>query len=129
MVDQFDGVFQRLDLPTGEHEIVVYMPGHQSYRQKTLFRPGESYHFKGILEPLPPGAPEEPPPQPAARPEPDQNQPRDPRDPYIRDPYPASPGDPNRQPPPPRRRPAAGRSRCPSALAIAAGPRAATSAR
>ena len=101
-VDEFDGVFQRLDLPTGEHEIEVHMPGHRSYRQKTLFRPGEGYHFKGVLEPLPPGAPEEPPPQPVARPEPDQNQPRDPRDPYIRDPYPRQPmGDPNRQPPPP----------------------------
>jgi PEGA domain len=101
-VDEFDGVFQRLDLPTGEHEIEVHMPGHRLYRQKTLFRPGESYHFKGVLEPLPPGAPEEPPPQPAARPEPDPNQPRDPRDPYIRDPYPRQPvGDPNRQGPPP----------------------------
>ena len=54
-VDQFDGVFQRLDLPTGEHEIVAYAKGYHSYRQRTLFRPGESYHFKGILEALPPG--------------------------------------------------------------------------
>jgi hypothetical protein len=95
MVDEFDGVFQRLDLPTGEHEIVVYLRGHRSYRQKTLFRPGESYHFKAILEPLPAGAPDEPAPQ-ASENRPDPNNPtapRDPRDPYIRDPYP-------RQPPP-----------------------------
>jgi len=64
MVDQFDGVFQRLDLPTGEHELTVYLPGYRSYRQKTLFRPGEGYHFKAILEPLATGAPEEPKPQP-----------------------------------------------------------------
>lgn len=95
MVDQFDGVFQRLDLPTGEHEIAVYMRGYRTYRQRTLFRPGESYHFKAMLEPLPAGAPDEPAPQ-ASRPDPyDQNNPRDPRDPYVRDPYP------NRQPPPP----------------------------
>ena len=54
-VDQFDGVFQRLDLPTGEHEIEVYMKGYHAYRQRTLFRPGETYHFKGILEALPGG--------------------------------------------------------------------------
>ena len=99
-VDSFDGVFQRLDLPTGEHEIVAYMKGYQTYRQRTLFRPGESYHFKGVLEPLPPGAPEEPPPQPSpnSRPDPYQNPNRDPRDPYYRDP---AGQDPNRQPPPP----------------------------
>jgi hypothetical protein len=104
-VDQFDGVFQRLDLPTGEHEIAIYQRGYRAYRQRTLFRPGESYHFKAILEPLPAGAPEEPQPQPAAsRPDPytDPNrEPRDPRDPYTRDPYARDPGqDPNRQPPP-----------------------------
>jgi len=110
MVDQFDGIFQRLDLPTGEHEIEVSMRGYRPYRQRTLFRPGESYHFKAILEPLPPGAPDEPPPQASAsRPDPyDQNAPRDPRDPYTRDPYGRDPSprepmgqDPNRRPPPP----------------------------
>jgi hypothetical protein len=103
-VDQFDGVFQRLDLPTGEHEIVAYAKGYRSYRQRTLFRPGESYHFKGILEPLPAGAPEEPAPQPSAnRPEAYQPPTRDPRDPYVRDPYERDPAgqDPNRQAPPP----------------------------
>lgn len=95
MVDQFDGVFQRLDLPTGEHELEVYMKGYRTYRQRTLFRPGESYHFKAMLEPLPAGAPDEPQPQPSAN-RPDPYDPRDPRDPYVRDPY-----DPNRQPPPP----------------------------
>ena len=102
-VDSFDGVFQRLDLPTGQpKEIVAYMKGYRTYRQRTLFRPGESYHFKGILEPLPAGAPEEPAPQPSAnsRPDPYQNQNpnRDPRDPYYRDP---AGQDPNRQAPPP----------------------------
>jgi hypothetical protein len=93
MVDQFDGIFQRLDLPTGEHEIVVYMRGYRPYRQRTLFRPGESYHFKAMLEPLPAGAPDEPQPQPLPnRPDPYNpnypNEPRDPRDPYMRQPPP-----------------------------------------
>ena len=94
VVDQFDGVFQRLDLPTGEHEVAVYLPGHRTYTQRTLFRPGTGYHFKAVLEPLPPGTPEEPAPKPvpgAVRggdPDPQGNyeEPRDPRDP--RDPRP-----------------------------------------
>ena len=65
VVDEFDGVFQRLDLPTGEHEIAVYMPGYHTYRERTLFRPGQSYHYKAALEPLAAGAPPEPKPQPS----------------------------------------------------------------
>src|SRR5262245_58133749 len=64
VVDQFDGVLQRLDVPPGEHELTVYMPGYRSYHEMTLFRPGEGYHFRAILEPLPAGAPPEPKPQP-----------------------------------------------------------------
>lgn len=108
VVDQFDGVFQRLDVPTGEHEITVYLPGHKTYKQKTLFRPGEGYHFRAILEPLPAGAAAEPAPQPSsAGPDPSRdprdpsrdpyNDPRDPRDPYER------PRDPGRTQPPPDR--------------------------
>jgi len=97
IVDQFDGVFQRLDLPTGEHEITVYLKGYRPYRERTLFRPGESYHFKAILEPLPAGTADEPPPQASAA-----DPYRDPRDPYARNPYGRNPGDdPNRPPPPP----------------------------
>ena len=78
VVDSFDGVFQRLDVPAGEHEIAIYMPGYHTYTERTLFRPGESYHFKTDLQPLPPGAPPEPKPQPQPRSSgdsPDQNQP------------------------------------------------------
>jgi hypothetical protein len=110
VVDQFDGVFQRLDLPLGEHELAVYLKGYRPYRQKTLFRPGESYHIKAILEPLPAGTADEPPPQPSAN-SPDlysQNQyRRDPRDPYGRapsgDPNQPPPGDPGRTSPLPER--------------------------
>jgi hypothetical protein len=99
IVDQFDGVFQRLDLPGGEHEVAVYLKGYRSYRQRTLFRPGETYHYKAILEPVPAGTPDEPPPQPSTnRPDPYQNPNPDPRVPYSRMPYGQ---DPNRQPPPP----------------------------
>jgi hypothetical protein len=59
-VDKFDGVFQRLDLPPGEHELVVYRDGYRSYHQKTLFRPGEGYKFQATLEPLAAGEAQEP---------------------------------------------------------------------
>jgi hypothetical protein len=75
VTDDFDGAWQRLDMPSGEHEIVVYLEGYQTYRQRTFFRPGQDYHFKAILEPLPPGTPQEPPPQPSAQPEPTERTP------------------------------------------------------
>lgn len=65
IVDQFDGIFQRLDVPVGEHDIEVYDRGFHTYREHVLFRPGQTIHLKGTLEPLPPGAPPEPPPQPS----------------------------------------------------------------
>jgi hypothetical protein len=68
IVDQFDGVFQRLDIPPGEHELTVYLPGYHTMRERTFFRPGHGYHFKEALQPLPPGAPPEPKPQPEPRP-------------------------------------------------------------
>jgi PEGA domain len=85
VVDQFDGVFQRLDVPPGQHELEVYLEGFRTYRERTLFRPGQTYHFKGVLEPLPPGAAAEPPPQPAA-PDPYRQQYQQPR-PYPPAPY------------------------------------------
>jgi len=109
VVDQFDGVFQRLDLPAGEHELTVYLPGYRSYRERALFRPGQSYHFKAILEPLPAGAPAEPKPEPSVNPNGPDNRGGYGRDPYGRDPYGQGPyrqpppGEPGRMPPPPER--------------------------
>ena len=65
LVNDFDGVFQRLDVSPGNHEIAVYLQGYHTYRQQMMFRPGAGYHLKAMLEPLPPGAPPEPQPQPA----------------------------------------------------------------
>jgi hypothetical protein len=65
VVDQFDGVFQRLDVPAGEHELSVYLPGFHTWSERALFRPGQNVTFKGTLEPMPAGAPPEPRPQPS----------------------------------------------------------------
>ena len=32
-VDDFDGVFQRLQLIPGQHEITLYLPGYRTYRE------------------------------------------------------------------------------------------------
>lgn len=66
-VDSFDGVFQRLDVPLGEHEITIYSPGYRTISQRMLFRPRESYHIKDVMQPLPAGEQSEPRPAPAPR--------------------------------------------------------------
>jgi PEGA domain-containing protein len=67
-VDDFDGTFQRLRVPYGEHEIAVYLEGYQTIAQKMLFRPGESYKIAEAMRQLPAGQPNEPRPTPTGPP-------------------------------------------------------------
>jgi hypothetical protein len=64
MVDDFDGVWQRLHLPPGEHELTVYLEGYRTYTQKVLFRPHTTLRISHELEPLAAGASNEPKPTP-----------------------------------------------------------------
>jgi hypothetical protein len=110
LVDQFDGTFQRLDLPPGEHEITVYDKAYHTFRQKTLFRPGETYHFKAILEPIPAGTAQDPVPTPTGPDpySPDRYRDRGPRgqqDPNQGNPNQSYPDDPGRTQPMPERQP------------------------
>jgi hypothetical protein len=66
-VDDFDGVFQRLRVPFGEHEISVYREGYHTISERMLFRPSQSYNIKQPMQPLGTGA------APEARPAPDPN--------------------------------------------------------
>jgi hypothetical protein len=66
-VDDFDGTFQRLRLPPGEHEITIYLAGFRTVRQKVLLSPGSTYRIRHALAPLPAGEAE---PRPAAPPAP-----------------------------------------------------------
>ena len=66
IVDDFDGVFQRLRMTPGEHEIVVRRDGFHSLRQNLYLTPDSTNHIKARLEPLAPGQPNEPPPTPMA---------------------------------------------------------------
>jgi hypothetical protein len=63
-VDDFDGVFQRLHVPYGEHQISVYREGFRTITEKMLFRPYQSYNIKQAMEPLGAGGAAEPRPAP-----------------------------------------------------------------
>lgn len=71
-VDDFDGTFQRLRLVPGEHELVIYLDGYRTVRQKLLLTAGADFKVRHTMEPLAPGEAPEPRPQPAAPPPPAQ---------------------------------------------------------
>lgn len=66
-VDDFDGVFQRLRVPLGEHEITIYLNGYRTIREKMLLRPFETYHIRQVMQPLAAGESAEPRPVPSER--------------------------------------------------------------
>jgi hypothetical protein len=68
IVDDFDGVFQRLQLVPGHHEIVVYLQGHRTLRQNLYLNPGSTHTIKHTLVALAPGEAGEPQPVPRAMP-------------------------------------------------------------
>jgi hypothetical protein len=71
-VDDFDGVFQRLNIAPGEHEVQVYLDGHRPFSQRFYLQPGKSFNIRHTMEPLGPGepAPVRPEPSPLAGPGP-----------------------------------------------------------
>jgi hypothetical protein len=62
IVDDFDGVFQRLPLPPGGHEFVLYLEGYRTARYALYLRPGSEFNLHHTMLRLPPGAASEPPP-------------------------------------------------------------------
>jgi len=102
IVDDFDGVFQRLHLPPGEHEIVLYLDGYRTVHQKVYLTPDDTTKLRYTMEKNLAGEASEPPPAPpAAAPPPGQPMPgrpisRPPRRPYP----PAYPPPPQSYPPP-----------------------------
>jgi hypothetical protein len=57
-VDEFDGVFQRLDIEPGEHEVELYLPGHRTVVQRVYLQPGKTSRIRLDMQPLGPGEPE-----------------------------------------------------------------------
>lgn len=110
VVDDYDGYFQRLVVSPGGHEITVYQTGFRSLVRRLYMQLGTTAHIKGRLEPLPPGQPDDPLPQPPPEVQgqvagenpppqvgPPAQQPQPPRTPLPRRPgEPARPGEPGR---------------------------------
>lgn len=54
-VDDFDGIFQRLHVEAGEHEIELYLPGHRPFQQRVYLQPDRTFRIRHTMEPLAPG--------------------------------------------------------------------------
>ena len=54
-VDEFDGVFQRLRLEPGDHDVQFYLPGHRVFTQRIYLQPGRTFQIRHTMEPLGPG--------------------------------------------------------------------------
>lgn len=66
VVDDFDGIFQRLYLPAGEQDIEFRLDGYETFRQKLYLNPGDTREIAHQMVRLRPGQTAEPylPPQP-----------------------------------------------------------------
>lgn len=56
-VDDFDGVFQRLHVEPGEHELELFLPGYRSVRQRIYLQPGRTTRIRLDMQELGPGDP------------------------------------------------------------------------
>jgi hypothetical protein len=91
VVDDFDGMFQRLHLEPGQHEVTLYLPGHRSASQRIFLQDQKTFRIRHEMEPRPAGEPDDA--RPAAAPR--TTAPRTTRDRDLNRP-------PDRRPPPDR---------------------------
>jgi hypothetical protein len=70
IVDDFDGIFERLHLKPGDHELVLFLEGYQTVKQNVRLGQRQEGKVKFQMTPLAAGQTAEPPPAP--RPEPPQ---------------------------------------------------------
>jgi hypothetical protein len=64
LVDDFDGIFQRLQVVPGGHEIVLYLDGYRPESQELYLAPASGYTIRHAMVPL--GVGETPAPRPTA---------------------------------------------------------------
>jgi hypothetical protein len=111
IADDFDGMFQRLRLPSGGHEITIYRDGFRAFTQKVYLTPDSTLTIKHKMEPLGPGEIAEARPVPANPPQatenPDQPEPSRGRI-GRRGPFPPNGPTPRGGPPQPRPLPPSG---------------------
>jgi hypothetical protein len=95
VVDDFDGVFQRLRIEPGEHEVTLYRDGFRTVHQRIYLTPRSTFKLKYKMEPLAAGDVAEPRPvQPIPPPDGQAGPPPGPPPPPGRGPN-------GRRPPPP----------------------------
>jgi hypothetical protein len=63
-VDDFDGTFQRLNVPPGPHELTLFLPGYRTVTERVYIGEGSTLKLKQSLEKLAPGETSTPPPAP-----------------------------------------------------------------
>lgn len=68
-VDDFDGVFQRLRLRPGGHDITIFLEGYETVRDAIYLEAGSERKLQFSMNKLAAGERSEPPPQPAAPPD------------------------------------------------------------
>jgi hypothetical protein len=68
LVDDFDGVFERLYVPSGEHLLELYLDGYRTFRRPVYFGAGDAPDIVHDMQPLRPGEASEPPSRPTALP-------------------------------------------------------------
>ena len=65
VVDDFDGIFQRLRLTPGPHDLVIFLEGYRTVQESLYLSPGADRKLQFSMMPLPSGEISEPPPPPA----------------------------------------------------------------
>jgi PEGA domain len=70
--DDFDGLFQRLHVEPGAHDVTLYREGYRTVRQRVYIQPTGTFRLRYMMVPLGPGENAEPRP---AEPPPPQNTP------------------------------------------------------
>jgi PEGA domain len=99
VVDDFDGSFQRLHIPPGSHELVLYKAGFRTIKQTIRVRVGQNSKVQYAMPQLPAGETAEPPPEPPPQSAQDEPQQTPPPRGYVRTPPPSYAPPPQRMPP------------------------------
>jgi len=73
VVDDFDGMFQKLHLPSGGHDITTYRDGFRAFTEHVYLTPDSTFTIKHKMEPLAPGEIAEARPIPATPPQTPEN--------------------------------------------------------
>jgi len=101
IVDDFDGVFQRLRVPPGQHEITLYLDGYKTAHQQVYLTVDSTFRIRFNMERLAAGDVAEPRPTPPNPPPGAEAGPGQPGQPGPPNPPPPPPGRDGRRNPPP----------------------------